>query len=161
MFRVRFATKVAVLAANASLITSGISYCDKKMPVFDPHACDHTACADKLKLFNMMTKDASSAKASKPAAAASTSTSTPAPTLQLESECPLDRSELGHSTWNMLHTIAANYPDSPSADDQQQAINLILALSKLYACPVCAQDFRENIALSPPRYAVPLPDTLN
>lgn len=32
--------------------------------------------------------------------------------------CPLDRSELGRSSWNLIHSIAANYPDNPSLHQQ-------------------------------------------
>eukprot|EP01038_Epipyxis_sp_PR26KG_P009466 gene9466-12753_t len=66
-------------------------------------------------------------------------------------QCPMDKSELGQSTWGLLHTIASVYPDVPTEDDRKQAFQLIEAISMLYPCPYCAADFRDNIAIYPPK----------
>jgi Erv1 / Alr family len=66
------------------------------------------------------------------------------------SDCPLDKEELGRSTWNLIHTVAAYYPDSPSEEDKGNARNFILALSHLYPCEVCRSDFKESVANFPP-----------
>jgi Erv1 / Alr family len=66
------------------------------------------------------------------------------------SDCPLDKEELGRSTWNLIHTVAAYYPDSPSEADKENARNFILALSHLYPCEVCRSDFIESVANFPP-----------
>lgn len=66
------------------------------------------------------------------------------------SDCPLDKEELGRSTWNLIHTIAAYYPKSPTDADKQNARNFIVALSYLYPCEVCRSDFKESVANFPP-----------
>jgi Erv1 / Alr family len=66
------------------------------------------------------------------------------------SDCPLDKEELGRSTWNLIHTVAAYYPNSPSEADKENARNFILALSYLYPCEVCRSDFKESVANFPP-----------
>ena len=68
------------------------------------------------------------------------------------SECPLDKEELGRSTWGLLHTIAAYYPASPSDVDKENALNFVKSLSYLYPCEVCREDFKESVAKAPPRY---------
>lgn len=54
--------------------------------------------------------------------------------------CPLDKDELGRSTWNLLHTMAATYPDNPSDEQKQNVNSFFNILSKTYPCDVCAKD---------------------
>lgn len=54
--------------------------------------------------------------------------------------CPLDKDQLGHSTWNLLHTMAATYPDQPSPTQQADVRTLFGILSRSYPCEVCAKD---------------------
>ena len=75
-----------------------------------------------------------------------------APTIILpESGCPLDKEELGRSTWDLIHTIAAYYPDSPSDADKENARNFISSVSYLYPCEVCREDFKQSVADFPPQ----------
>lgn len=67
------------------------------------------------------------------------------------SECPLDRETLGRYTWGLLHTIAAKYPQRPSAEDKVQMKQFIDILSNLYPCSYCAQEFRDDIQDMPPK----------
>ena len=67
------------------------------------------------------------------------------------SRCPLDREDLGASTWGLLHTIAAYYPDAPSEADREGGSQLVSALAHLYPCAHCREDFRRETARSPPR----------
>lgn len=67
-----------------------------------------------------------------------------------QSQCPLDKNELGQNTWSVLHTIAAYYPENPTEEEQQHAKALIVALSKLFPCSYCAVDFRKKIEEFPP-----------
>lgn len=64
--------------------------------------------------------------------------------------CPADVLSLGRGSWRLLHTIAANYPDLPSPEDQQDMSSFIRLFSKVYPCPPCAQDFREWLSRHPP-----------
>eukprot|EP00388_Colpodella_angusta_P026077 GDKK01004435.1.p1 GENE.GDKK01004435.1~~GDKK01004435.1.p1 ORF type:complete len:173 (+),score=35.16 GDKK01004435.1:1-519(+) len=65
--------------------------------------------------------------------------------------CPLDRNELGRSSWDLLHTMAANYPEEPTEKQKQQMVAFIEALAVFYPCIHCAVDFQESIKISPPR----------
>ena len=65
--------------------------------------------------------------------------------------CPLDKEELGRSTWDLIHTIAAYYPDSPNDTDKENARNFISSVSYLYPCEVCREDFKQSVAKFPPQ----------
>ncbi len=49
---------------------------------------------------------------------------------------------LGRGTWTLLHSIAATYPERPTAVQQSDLLDFMGALSRLYPCWVCAEDFR-------------------
>ena len=68
-----------------------------------------------------------------------------------DQECPLDKDELGHSTWKLLHTLAAYYPDQPTEQDRTSARQLMEGLAHLYPCEICRQDFVDSVAARPPR----------
>ncbi|KAF2174114.1 hypothetical protein M409DRAFT_62253 [Zasmidium cellare ATCC 36951] len=70
--------------------------------------------------------------------AATTITSKPKP----QSQCPPDVEELGRSTWTLLHTITANYPTTPSLQQQSETKTFLSLFGKMYPCWVCADDFR-------------------
>ena len=65
--------------------------------------------------------------------------------------CPVTREELGRHTWALLHSIAAYYPDEPTAADRDAAENLIRALAQLYPCGDCRARFVIDVAANPPR----------
>lgn len=68
----------------------------------------------------------------------------------LPSNCPADVEELGRSSWTMLHTLAANYPERPSVAEQGQAKTFMSLFSNLYPCSHCADDFRDWIGQGNP-----------
>ena len=70
--------------------------------------------------------------------------------LKKELPCPIMRDELGRNTWSLLHTMAANYPDNPSAGDQSKARYFIESLARFYPCRHCAEDFQADIERNPP-----------
>lgn len=65
--------------------------------------------------------------------------------------CPPDRGELGAASWSLLHSLAAYYPEKPSAQQQQDASQFMTIFSRLYPCSECAEDLRADLAVSPPK----------
>jgi len=59
-----------------------------------------------------------------------------------QEDCPPDVDVLGRSSWTLLHSIAAQYPDQPSLEEQANAVTFIKSFSKLYPCWTCASDFQ-------------------
>ncbi|KAI0389340.1 FAD dependent sulfhydryl oxidase [Xylariaceae sp. FL0594] len=75
------------------------------------------------------------------AATAVAAAATPA-TVPVANDCPADVETLGRSTWTLLHSIAATYPTSPSAQQQSDLKDFMGLFSRLYPCWVCAEDFQ-------------------
>lgn len=65
-------------------------------------------------------------------------------------ECPLDKDELGRNTWSFLHTMAANYPQHPSEQQQKDMTEMMHLFSKFYPCDYCAKDFRKDLKKDAP-----------
>ena len=59
--------------------------------------------------------------------------------------------ELGHSGWNLLHTIAAYYPEDPSIEKKSQIRTFLDAFAKVYPCSYCAKDFEAWMQENPPK----------
>ncbi|QRW17158.1 erv1/alr family domain-containing protein [Rhizoctonia solani] len=68
--------------------------------------------------------------------------------------CPADVEALGRATWTFLHTTAAYYPTSPSAQHQSSMLALLRSLPSLYPCSHCASDFGKDIKKNPPEGVV-------
>lgn len=47
------------------------------------------------------------------------------------SDCPVDKEQLGRSTWNLLHTISTYYPEKPAMSDKNNVKNLLTSLSNV------------------------------
>ncbi|XP_031621091.1 FAD-linked sulfhydryl oxidase ALR [Contarinia nasturtii] len=63
--------------------------------------------------------------------------------------CPLDKDDLGQSTWNLLHTMAAVYPDKPTQQQKENVTNFFGILSQTYPCDVCAKDLAQELKVEP------------
>ncbi|ANB12843.1 Erv1p [Sugiyamaella lignohabitans] len=57
-------------------------------------------------------------------------------------DCPPDSQLLGRSTWTLLHTMAANYPEKATFAEQAEMGSFLNIFSKVYPCWYCADDFR-------------------
>uniref|UniRef100_A0A914LSQ4 Sulfhydryl oxidase n=1 Tax=Meloidogyne incognita TaxID=6306 RepID=A0A914LSQ4_MELIC len=65
-------------------------------------------------------------------------------------DCPLDKDQLGRSTWNLLHTMSVYYPDDPTEKEKQNTKDFLSSFSRTYPCEHCAADFREDLKKNPP-----------
>ncbi|CAD6196794.1 unnamed protein product [Caenorhabditis auriculariae] len=79
------------------------------------------------------------------------SSSKPAEPDSLPRNCPVDKDELGRSTWKLLHTMSVYYPEKPSEEDKNNARSFMNTLGKLYPCDFCAKDLRNDLKEDPPR----------
>lgn len=86
-------------------------------------------------------------KPSSSSAAAATPTATRGP----PADCPPDVEVLGRSTWTLLHSIAATYPEAATKSQQSDLLSFVGLFSKLYPCWVCAEDFRGYVGREQPR----------
>ncbi|KEZ43597.1 hypothetical protein SAPIO_CDS4524 [Scedosporium apiospermum] len=67
------------------------------------------------------------------------------------SDCPPDVETLGRSSWTVLHSIAAAYPETPSTSQQSDLLGFVHLFAKLYPCWTCAEDFQTYIARTRPQ----------
>ena len=70
-------------------------------------------------------------------------------TIVLEERGPPTKQELGQAGWTLLHTMAANYPDQPTAAQRARIEAFLHALGHLYPCPDCAAHFRLHMKAHP------------
>ncbi|CAI7678010.1 unnamed protein product [Penicillium pancosmium] len=66
---------------------------------------------------------------------------TPSPS-SIPSDCPPDVEALGRSTWTLLHSMAATYPEKADTKQQEDMGGFLKLFSRLYPCWVCADDFQ-------------------
>jgi FAD-linked sulfhydryl oxidase len=65
-------------------------------------------------------------------------------------EEPADVTELGRSAWTFLHTLAAYYPELPTAAERERTSRLLRDFAESYPCHVCRDEFVEEVRKSPP-----------
>mmetsp|Transcript_21626 Transcript_21626/g.32011 ORF Transcript_21626/g.32011 Transcript_21626/m.32011 type:complete len:184 (+) Transcript_21626:130-681(+) len=65
--------------------------------------------------------------------------------------CPPSKSVIGDSAWTLMHSMAAWYPEKPTAREERQISNFMEAVSIFYPCSYCATDFQANMKTSPVR----------
>jgi FAD-linked sulfhydryl oxidase len=58
--------------------------------------------------------------------------------------------DLGRCTWMFLHTLAAQYPENPTAGQERDAKDLIGILTRMYPCDTCAHHFADVVSRHPP-----------
>ncbi|MCO5572563.1 hypothetical protein L7F22_026319 [Adiantum nelumboides] len=62
---------------------------------------------------------------------------------------PASKETLGWATWTFLHTLAAQFPEKPTRQQQRDAKELMAILSRLYPCKECADHFKEVLKINP------------
>ncbi|KAL3699603.1 hypothetical protein R1sor_017625 [Riccia sorocarpa] len=61
----------------------------------------------------------------------------------------VSKEELGRSTWTFLHTLAAQFPDQPTKQQQRDVKELMVILSRIYPCKDCADHFKDVLRAHP------------
>jgi len=122
-------------AAAATRLASCEGNSTKTKTGEDPLACKQKACRGKM---DMMQRAFESARGQQQK-----------PQVQQQG-CPVDREELGVSTWALLHTLAANIPEEPTEEEQKMLHQMVVGLARFYPCSICATDFQQSVASSPP-----------
>lgn len=64
---------------------------------------------------------------------------------------PPDVEQLGRSSWTLLHSIAATYPETPSTKQQADLKQFVELFGKFYPCWFCAEDFVKYTAQNEPK----------
>lgn len=63
---------------------------------------------------------------------------------------PPNKEQLGRGGWTIIHTMAANYPQSPTDDEKVHATAFFRSIGALYPCKLCRDHFDRFIAVQPP-----------
>lgn len=59
-------------------------------------------------------------------------------------ECPLDKEELGKSTWGFLHSMASYFPDKPTKLQSENMSRFFNIFAQFYPCEPCSLDFLDE-----------------
>eukprot|EP01024_Parvocaulis_polyphysoides_P031674 TRINITY_DN28551_c0_g1_i2.p1 TRINITY_DN28551_c0_g1~~TRINITY_DN28551_c0_g1_i2.p1 ORF type:complete len:232 (-),score=23.56 TRINITY_DN28551_c0_g1_i2:164-784(-) len=63
----------------------------------------------------------------------------------------VSQDELGRSTWTFMHTLAAQFPEKPTRQQQKDTKQLLQCMAKMYPCAECAAHFQKIVSDNPPR----------
>ena len=66
-------------------------------------------------------------------------------------DIPPDVEVLGRSSWTLLHSIAATYPENPDNKKQQDLKQFLKLFGNFYPCWFCADDFKSYIKENEPK----------
>lgn len=66
-------------------------------------------------------------------------------------EDPPDVNQLGASSWDLLHSIAAKYPNEPTSVQKNEMTEFLTIFSHIYPCHWCAHDFEKYIREHSPK----------
>jgi FAD-linked sulfhydryl oxidase len=61
------------------------------------------------------------------------------------------RAELGRAAWKVFHTILAQYPENPTAEERKTLDTYIHLFSRVYPCRECAEHFQVLLQQFPPQ----------
>lgn len=75
--------------------------------------------------------------------------SSPTTTSSSPKQCPPTKTILGNGSWDLLHSMAAWYPDNPTPTDQKMITQFFDSFARFYPCTWCAEDFQRNLKEKP------------
>lgn len=107
------------------------------MDYFDSSGKPCKACFSVEDMMKMSKKFSDNKKSDKSSSSSTTTTEINKNTIEKVIEerrakqCPVDKDELGRSTWNLLHTMAAYYPEKPSTEEKKNMASTLTSLSKV------------------------------
>ncbi|KAM0793284.1 hypothetical protein ACM66B_000745 [Microbotryomycetes sp. NB124-2] len=61
------------------------------------------------------------------------------------------KAELGRSSWRLLHTMAARFPEEPTQGDRDAFRSFMYLFSRVYPCGECATEFQQLLKRYPPQ----------
>jgi len=53
--------------------------------------------------------------------------------------------ELGRHSWDLIHSISANYPENPDYYDKFTTYQFIQTIASYYPCTMCRNHFNQNL----------------
>lgn len=109
--------------------------------------CRCRAC-NTLVDFQMVTGKKKAGQAAVAAAAVATK-----PKQEAKHEQPPDVEVIGRSSWTLLHSIAATYPETPTTKEQADLKQFLKLFGKFYPCWFCAEDFEGYMTKHQPKTA--------
>lgn len=101
--------------------------------------CDRPACDDTMSALSAALKHAKGQHPSSSTAA----------TTKLQSKCPPTKAALGSGSWDLLHSMAAWYPDNPTPNEETLIRQFFNSFARFYPCTWCADDFQRNLKKKP------------
>lgn len=66
---------------------------------------------------------------------------------------PPDVEKVGRSSWTLLHSIAATYPEQPSSKQQSDLKQFLRLFGNFYPCWYCGEDFEKYMEKHEPNTA--------
>lgn len=67
-----------------------------------------------------------------------------------EEDPPLTKETLGRYTWSFLHTIAVNYSENPTREEQKIMNSFLINFADVYPCEECRYHFKNQMKSYPP-----------
>jgi FAD-linked sulfhydryl oxidase len=62
-----------------------------------------------------------------------------------QAQQPVTKDDLGRASWVFLHTLAAQFPEHPTRQQQRDARQLMDSFARVYPCADCAAHFQEIV----------------
>lgn len=109
--------------------------------------CDRPACDDTMSALSKALKHSQQGTSTTNHSATTTTTRTTI-------HCPPTKAAIGTSSWDLLHSMTAWYPDKPTVEDQTLMKQFFTSFARFYPCTWCADDFQANLKKKPVQYVL-------